>query len=520
MRSWFCAATAWILTSTVVAQVPSTEDSIKALAAALAELDKSDPGSPAALSGRLEYVDLLLRSEEGDCRQRLDNAQSELDTATVNPAFEVVLPASLARQEDLEYRIHAARADCNAPETWKRQNELHQALAAAQRSVDLYRDALDYPSTVAMEFDIAVTQRLLGNDAAAIAALRSTIDMDREYGFHDDAVDNYALLAKWTGDTSASGGMEDFPARTVTLKFGWSICNAQVAIDATVARVVNGSIERYHADRTFRRTYRSGLMNWQVENEPGQVTFDVPQWPQDPEALHDIGLSLERALLQVPDIDVRRLANGSSGQGELARVVKPDELSERISKATRELFLQHESSPGAHERLPRSVIHNVDMVFAPGVIEEKAAEDYSFETGFWIEATLEQGVWYRMSAPLTVPGTIPAVMDHDVEFAFTRQAPCEADSTDRSCVELVVRANPEADALQSFIDDLNDTATGRRLPNAHYWAATYMRLVADPKTLLPHVRDVRNYWHFSTEGSSLDESANQFERVVVTSVYH
>jgi hypothetical protein len=287
-----------------------------------------------------------------------------------------------------------------------------------------------------------------------------------------------------------------------------------------VARVVNGGIGRYHAGRTFKRTYRVGLMDWQVEDEPGQVAFDVPQWPQDPEALHDIGVSLERALLQVPNIDVRRLAHGSSGQGELARVVKPDDLSEQLSKATQTLFLQHTGSPGAHERLPRSVIRNVDMVFAPGVIEEKAAEDYSFETGVWIDATLQQGVWYRLSAPLTVPGTIPAVMDHDVEFAYTRQVPCDADSTDRSCVELVVRANPEADALQSFIDDLNDTASGRHLPRAHYWAAIYMRIVTDPKTLLTHVRDVRNYWHFSTEGGGLDEIANQSERLIVTSVFH
>jgi hypothetical protein len=346
IRSWLCGASAWMLTSGALAQVPSLADSIKPLAAALAELDKSDPDSPAALSGRLEYVDLLLRSEEGDCQQRLENAQSELDSATANPAFEVVLPAGAARQADLEYRIHAARAGCNAPDPSKRHNELHQALAAAQRSVDLYRDALDYRSTAAMEFDIAVTQRLLGNDSAAVAALRSTIDMDREYGLHDDAADNYALLAKWTGDTSATnGGMEDFPARTVTLKFGWSICNAQVAIDASFARVVDGAIEHYRAGRTFKRTYRAGLLDWQVENEPGQLAIDVPQWPQDPEVLHDVGVSLERALLQVPDIHVRRLDAGSSGQGELARVVKADEVSEQLVKATENLSCNTAAHP-------------------------------------------------------------------------------------------------------------------------------------------------------------------------------
>src|SRR6185312_7518236 len=115
----------------------------------------------------------------------------------------------------------------------------------------------------------------------------------------------------------------------------WSICNAHVAIDATFARVVGGDIEHYHASRTFKRTYRASLQDWQVEDEPGQLAIDVTQWPQDPEALHDLGISLERDLLQIPSIDVRIQG------GELARVVKADELSRQLSKTTQALFLEH-----------------------------------------------------------------------------------------------------------------------------------------------------------------------------------
>src|SRR5581483_2458464 len=97
----------------------------------------------AALQGRLEYVDLLLGSPAGEeCQKRLDEAQSQLDSLAADPSFEVLLPAALARQADAEYRIHTARAECvSAPE--KRSSELHAALAAAQRAVGLYRDALD-----------------------------------------------------------------------------------------------------------------------------------------------------------------------------------------------------------------------------------------------------------------------------------------------------------------------------------------------------------------------------------------
>lgn len=51
-------------------------------------------------------------------------------------------------------------------------------------------------------------------------------------------------------------------------------------------------------------------------------------------------------------------------------------------------------------------------------------EDYDFQTGVWIGATLEQGVWYNMSVPLTLPGARQLVLPHDVEFAYTRDVPC------------------------------------------------------------------------------------------------
>jgi hypothetical protein len=52
--------------------------------------------------------------------------------------------------------------------------------------------------------------------------------------------------------------------------------------------------------------------------------------------------------------------------------------------------------------------------------------------------------------------------------------------------------------------------------HAHYSSATAMRIVADPDTLITHVRDVRNYWHISFDGAAPDAMANQSERLVVT----
>lgn len=514
MREWLLTATAWILGSTAVADpaAPPVDDAqiANTLTAAIAELDRSDPDSPAAFNVRLEYVDFLISARTGNCQQRLDAAQLQLDTAAADPAFQVVLPTGLARQADLEYRIHVARASCG-PDQSQRQNELHQGLAAAQRAVDLYRDALDYQSMAVMQFNVGVTQRLLGNDAAAVTALRSTIDMDREYGFRDDAVDNYNLLAQWTGKPNDPGGTEDLPpVRTTTLKFGWSICNAQVAMDMTYARVADGGIVRSRGSRRFERTYRAGRSDWQVSSEAGQVDFDVPQWPQTETEWQVVYLSLESALLRVPDIEITK-------SGDFAQATGLFGLSGKLSKATRAL-LQEQRAPATHvpTRMSPELARDIDVSFAPEAIEGKAAEDYNFETGIWIGSTLEQGVWYQMTAPLILPGTFAVTVSHDIEFAFTRQVPCSPDSTDRACVELVIRATPEADALEEFATDL---ASSMHLPKgkkAYLWSETYMRIVTDPNTLMTRSRDVRHYWHVAFDGADLNDRANQSERILVT----
>ena len=201
---------------------------------AIAALDKVDPNAPAALAARLEYTDVLAGSAGDNCRQRLDRAQSILDGVGANPAFVVEFPGGRAREENIEYRIHLARATCggNPP---SRDSELREALGAAQRAVELYRDALDYQSAAISQFNAASTHRLLGDDDLSIASLKIAIDMDREYGFRQDAEDNNQLLMRWkAGDRaaadSATGGMQDFPRRSVALKFGWTPCDAEAEI--------------------------------------------------------------------------------------------------------------------------------------------------------------------------------------------------------------------------------------------------------------------------------------------------
>src|SRR6185437_5970781 len=123
----------------------------------IARLEKLDPQSPEALNARLEYADFLSdtppapntpsknsgNSGGGDCRKRLDAAQTQFDVLAARPAVRVLLQLGPARLANTAYKIHAARADCDPA---NRQSELRQALDAARNGVTLYREAMDYQS--------------------------------------------------------------------------------------------------------------------------------------------------------------------------------------------------------------------------------------------------------------------------------------------------------------------------------------------------------------------------------------
>jgi hypothetical protein len=120
--------------------------------------------------------------------------------------------------------VKLARASCGAQPA-ERESDLRGALEAAEHAVDLYRDALDYQSMAAMQFNVAATQRLLGDNDASVASLESVLAMDREFGFHEDAEDNGKLLALWKGPGTATP-VSDFPVRAVALKFAWTANDA------------------------------------------------------------------------------------------------------------------------------------------------------------------------------------------------------------------------------------------------------------------------------------------------------
>jgi len=484
---------------------------------AIAALDMIDPNAPAALAARLEYADVLAGSAGDDCRQRLDEAQSVLDGVGAKPAFAVALPGGRARAENTEYRIHLARASCGGV-TPSRDSELREALGAAQRAVELYRDSLDYRSAAISQFNAASTHRLLGDDELSIAALEITIDMDREYGFRQDAEDNNQLLMRWKSGNgavvhSAADGMQDFPRRSVTLKFGWTPCDADAEIQLDISRASADRVNRASGAASLKVHIRKNHRPWLESYEPITVVNDADVKSNGAADLSLLAILFTRALRQHPEIIV-------SHNGDLLEVVDSRKAARQLSAATRALIRGRAPAREIAARLSMHAGDEIDAAFAADTIEAKAEEDYSLATGAWIGATLDQGVWYRMSAALIMPGIDNVLLPNDMEFAYTRNVPCTADSAAPSCVEIVLHATPQEEPLGQWLEQLTLNLKLPRGRTVHYWSTSYLRIVTDPNTLMTYATDRRRYWYASAGGADPNAATTASESIVTTFAYH
>jgi hypothetical protein len=219
-----------------------------------------------------------------------------------------------------------------------------------------------------------------------------------------------------------------------------------------------------------------------------------------------------RAFRQHPDIIV-------SHKGDLLEVVDSRKAARQLSAATRALIRDRAPTGELAERLSKRLAHQIDVTFAPDIIEGKAAEDYSLATGAWIGATLDQGVWYRMSAPLIMPGIDDILLNNNVEFAYTRNVPCTTGSAAPSCVEIVLQATPQQELLGKFLEQATQHLQLRRGRAVHYWSTSYLRIVTDPNTLMTFSSDARRYWYLSA-GRADPGAITVSENIVPTFMYH
>jgi len=129
-----------------------------------------------------------------------------------------------------------------------------------------------------------------------------------------------------------------------------------------------------------------------------------------------------------------------------------------------------------------------------------------------------------MTTPLFLPalGLGHYMVTQDVTFAFTRELPCTADAPSHLCAEIVLRATPRAEDLKQAIGQMRSQVKLSAEQTMQYWAQRYVRLVVDPATLLPYVRDVRQSWFCRLNGATDGKNGPIIEqmRAVSTVTYH
>jgi tetratricopeptide (TPR) repeat protein len=490
------------------------EGSAKEFTAAIERFNASDPQSPDTLNARLAYAAFLARGEAGDCRTRLDGAQSQLDLVKANPALDAVLPAGLARATDVDYQIHSVRAACGAAEV--REAELRAALESAQHAVELYRGAFDAVSMVTMQFNASVAYHDLGDSAAAVSALQEAITMDREYGYAEDAEDNYALLLQWKNEDASPGQvaarMQDFPERSATLAFGWFPSITEVNIESGYTQVADGEVSSVHSTRSAQRRVQKGLISWSVSFQAAPAHFDLANPPTEDPALQGLATSLAGMLLQFHDFKLARNGDFADSKGgfKFGARVRAD-----VSELTRDYLASRGTPPTT--QFMRSVSRALGAQQSPDVIESLVAENYNFDTGTWIGATLEQGVWYNMMASLSLPLEPQVFVWSEIEFAYTHPVPCFGDAKETACIEIVLHAKPDPAVLEDMLKVL---ARSARLPRGQLpqlQAITHMRLIVDPITLVAYRRDVMRYSYWSNGAAAPNHALTESEKISIVS---
>ncbi len=483
----------------------------RAFEAAIAQTEQTDPWSPAVLSAKLAYAQFLLSQHTGPCAQRVNLAQEQIGSVATNPEAHVMFPGGWALVADLEYRQHLARAACGS--NANRRDELLAAVEAARRAAGLYRKELDYRSMVIMEFDTAVVLHRLGENTAALAALEAALEMDREYGFQKDAQDNYKLLLTWRGEPAGAAQvarlMQDFPKRQAILKFGWHASDAQVTLESHRESLSGGQVISSRAGAAFeRRIAALPAGGWSVSYAHRLARYEPGVWPSE--------RSLQTQQMGFPAAVLPAVGFKVSAAGEFQGATDTNAFAARLSKQADKLI--RAGAPSVHDApsLVNEEVETASEVLSPGMLEAYAAEDYQLETAMWIGATLRQGVWYETSAPLSLPGMPQLVVQSQIEFAFTRKVPCTAGAAVEKCVEIVIRATPDQQALTQLLNDLGGAPPDNFFVD--YVASTETRIVTDPATLLPYARNERAY-SFIAIGKDEGDTVLESDHLVSTISY-
>lgn len=481
------AATLLGLTTALAAQEPSFEEQSKTLEDTIARVGKIDQKHPEFVAAHLDYAQLLARNTSSDdCATRLPAADAHFKVASESVVAPLVLKAARGRIPVVGYYLEMARSRCSEPQ---KKAAMDAALKYARDAVAGYRALFMYEPMTIMQFNVAQTLHDLGDDAQAFKELQATIDLDRTFGYKADAEENFRTLNQWQKkeltDADVSAFSATFVPRSVTLKFGWVPTKVQATATFDNAAFEGG---------TIRHTKFSMPVTGAIKAEKDDLLYEVKIGEPKLDA-SNLGSDVEKKLVALmARIFGRMPAVVVSKAGEFKEVRDVDalakQMNDEIDKAVKAAV--PESDP-RYAAVKSATDRELKPAATSTNLQGKMQQGYALETGIWSGATLEQGGWVTLPLTLSMNGTPQGFIEQTVEAAFTRRVPCGAGLPPEGCVELVLEAVPTDKAVADANQRLQDTGQGK----LDYAAATRMRLVVDPGTLVPYENETLKYTYLA-----------------------
>jgi hypothetical protein len=344
------------------------------------------------------------------------------------------------------------------------------------------------PMTI-MQFNVAQTFHDMGDDAQAVKELQAALDLDRTFGFKSDAEDNFRTLNEWQKKAVTDADVEafsaPFAARTVTLGFGWAPAKVEVTGTFDNATYEGNAIRHTRFSLPLTGTIKAANDELVYELKAGEPKLDASTAGADVDK--KVVALMARILGRIPVVVV-------SKAGELKEVRDLDAFSQQMNAE-----IDAAVKSAVPEKDPRyaavkaATDQELKPFAAPDNLRGRVQQEYSLETGIWIGATLEQGAWLSLPLTLSMNGTPQGFIEHTVEAAFARRVPCAPGQAPEGCVELVLEAVPTDKAVADVTQKLQESDKGR----LDYVAATRMRIVVDPATLVPYEHETLRYTYLA-----------------------
>jgi hypothetical protein len=507
-----------LLAGVAVAQVPPTpapqttafDIEREAAEADLTRTRTGDQKMPDYLRAQAQYIRVVLKHAESDCAVRLADADARMKQLESNPATPVVLLDAPGAMPALHYAIELARARCATPGAG-RTAAFEAARKYAEQAVVGYRSMFDYNQMAIMQFNVAQASNALGDTPRAIRELEVAIELDRTYGLRNDARENFLTLRSWQKKEATEDEVAEFfkafEPRSATLTFAWKPFRVTSTVQRENASVEGNSVSRTQYSFPVTGELKAAGEDLVFERKVGALKFtNAPSG----DALADSIAAVVAKVLS------RQATTEISAAGEFKALRDAEAFAKTVGDEATALIA---ATIPADDPKRAALIAAVDERLRPGIAAEvlaaKAREEFGLVAGIWRGATLTRNDWLEMPATLSMNGTPQVFIEHQLQFGLTRWLPCAPKMAADSCIEIVLEARPQGKAIEGVTARLAEAGNGR----LDYRAATRMRLVVDPATLICYENETLKYSYLAISNKGKRTVEISSDRSLTKSAY-